>query len=393
MAGWWPWRRAAGLPLLALAAYRDGLHPEASPSLHCKRWSLTIPGLQTSRPRPPRVDAPYPFRPRSCRSAARPVIRCSPHASVAPPFGNLFFRAPAFTLYAFSGRRLCHLPRPRSEAATCTGAWVRLNFHAGGAPRAWNSRPRARPTASLFPNWRLCRDLFLAAVHHWRWLAERRPSWSLLRQSLLKYGRSRGWITPNPSVLGRHFLQATAFEIRAIGSRPTNPYDDPARPHVGGWRRAVAWYVVFGVVLLPLAPRCGLRTSRDVDPRQHTSTSLAFLEPPDHGAELQLRMHVDQGALTLSFAGLSGHIRTLQPTDPAPGDRAGFRVCELPVSENPGLWCSKLLESFRSRRLRRPQWRSLSSLMAEAVFHQDIGPSRGGSGWANNPRWAMWNGD
>ena len=136
---------------------------------------------------------------------------------------------------------------------------------------------------------------------------------------------------------GRFFVPATALEILtiAVAVEEVLTAAPPVRRSL--LARALGAGAAFGLILFFLAPPLlAYVQCRDIDLQQHTYRF--FLEPPDQGAALSCV--VSQGMLAEYWPSSDATIRTLQPNDPAPGDKA-VAQCVLTGSGNPSLCCSR----------------------------------------------------
>jgi hypothetical protein len=216
--------------------------------------------------------------------------------------------------------------------------------------------------------------LFLAAAIAGLW----RRSKTLLVLSaavLLKYGFHAFGVFQ-----GRYFMAATGLEILTIAVaveeilRMAPPV---RRPLLARWLVAAA---ATGLVLWIVPPRMlAFVQSRDLDRQQHTYRF--FLQPPDHQADLACT--VDQGILAAYTPGLDAMIRTLQPMDPAPGDKAVAECVLTGLGGGPSPLTLQVLDPFDpggmgGRMMQRVE------LDGEEVYCQDIGQEPG-SGWADIP--------
>jgi hypothetical protein len=175
---------------------------------------------------------------------------------------------------------------------------------------------------------------------------------------------------------GRYFLVATAIEILAIGMAANLEPGPQTRRTVS---QSLAAGAAFGLCLFFFAPRLmAFVQSRDFEIQQRTYHF--FLQPPGHGADFACT--VDRGTLVTLWPESDAAIRTLQPHDPTPGDRA-VATCELTGS---GAARPLMLQVFDPYAPGGMGGRMVQrvALDGEEVYAQDIGREPG-SGWANIP--------
>ncbi len=214
--------------------------------------------------------------------------------------------------------------------------------------------------------------LFLAAVIV-GFRRRNRPILILASAVLVKY-----FLHAFGVIQGRYFMVATALELLTIAVA----VEEMLTPSVPGRRsllaRALPIGAAFGLCLYLFTPALmAFVHDRDIDLRQLTYNF--FLEPPDHGAELECTM--DRGRLAVLWPPQSATIRTLQP-DPAPGDKA-VAICELTRSGEPRPLLLQVQDSYAPGGLGGRMVQRVEIDGAE-VFSHDIAREPG-SGWANIP--------
>ena len=178
---------------------------------------------------------------------------------------------------------------------------------------------------------------------------------------------------------GRYFMVATGLEILAIALAVEEVLTaaPPARRSL--LTRSLALGGAFGLALWMIPPRMlAYVQSRDIDPGQHTYRF--HLQPPDHTADLDCI--VRQGMLATLWPESDAAIRTLQPKDPSPGERAAAE-CVLSGSGEPEPLMLQVLDPFAPGGLGGRMAQRVE-LDGEEVFYRDIGQEPG-SGWANIP--------
>jgi hypothetical protein len=178
---------------------------------------------------------------------------------------------------------------------------------------------------------------------------------------------------------GRFFLAATGLELLTIAVAAEEIFR-PAVPG-RGWllARALSLGSAFSLVLVFLAPRLlAYVQSRDIDLQQHTYRF--YLEPPDQRAGLDCV--VEQGVLAGHTPGLDAMIRTLQPDDPAPGDKA-VAECVLTGSGEPRPLTLQVLKPLAPGGLKGHVAQRVE-LDGQEIFYHDIGQEPQ-SGWVNIP--------
>jgi hypothetical protein len=321
------WRRvaaatlAAGLPLLALAVYRDAATGRFA--VTTAHGGITILGSYIPGAAANGWSAPYSFI-----ASTRPDLLRDRKA--------MFSQASGLAVREALRRPAFHAARILSSAVTSAVSGEAGSLYwSVGAPEALPEPLRERGAAletlaarPLLFELAALQGLFLAAVVIGVW--RRNPAiLALVLAVLLKYG-----LHAVTTALGRHFFVATALEILtiAIAAYEVSTMTRPAARLL--LARAVAVGIPFGVVLFLCAPRlAAFVQSRDVDP--HQRAYHFFLQPPGlpwHETSppnryTELACVVDRGRLLALWPGLSATLRTLQ-RDPAPGDQA-VAVCEL----------------------------------------------------------------
>jgi hypothetical protein len=215
--------------------------------------------------------------------------------------------------------------------------------------------------------------LFLAAVI----VGFRQWNWSILVLSsavLLKYGLHALVV-----FYGRFFFPATGLEILTIAVAVEEVLRMPPpgrRSLLVGALVPAAAFVVGLYFLTP--PLMAYVQSRDIDPGQHTYHF--YLQPPDHKADLDCTVH--QGLLAGYTPPIDAMLRTLQPHDPAPGDKATAE-CVLAGSGEPRQLMLRVFDPFAPGGLGGRMVQRVE-LDGEEVFYHDVGLEPGG-GWANIP--------
>jgi hypothetical protein len=179
---------------------------------------------------------------------------------------------------------------------------------------------------------------------------------------------------------GRFFFVTTAFEILAI----TLAVGEILRPAMPGQKlllaRALAAGAAFSLALVYLAPpMLASVQSRDLDTQQHTYHF--YLVPPDGSAELACQMN--QGLLAEYFPELNAVIRTLQPYDPAPGDKAVAECTLTGLRKEPRLEILQVSDPFDPGGL-GGQMVQRVELDGREVYSHDVGLDPG-SGWSDIP--------
>jgi hypothetical protein len=374
------WRRvaaaslAAGLPLLALAAYRDAATGRFA--LTTAHGGVTILGSYVPGAATNGWTAPYPFI-----------------ASVRPDLfrdRNALLQSSGLALREALRRPAFHTVRILSSVVTsAVSSEADSLYWSLGASEVLPEALRGRGAAAavlagrpLLFELAALQGLFLAAVivGVWRWNA---AILVLASSILLKYG-----LHAVTSALGRHFFVATALEILAIATAAYEVHTMTLPAARLLLVRAVTVGMVFGVGLYLCAPPlAAFVQSRDVDPQQHTYHF--FLLPPDlpwHETSpvnryTELTCMVDRGVLIALWPGVSATLRTLQ-RDPAPGDRA-VAVCELTGQGEPRPLVLQVLDPYAPGRLGGRMAQRVEIDGAE-VFSQDFAQEPW-SGWANIP--------
>ena len=365
------WRRvtaaglAAGLPLLALAAYRGAATGHFTLSTEHTGPSILgayIPGAISYG-----WTDPYPYF-----ASVRPDLlherKIRPSQAALLAFQEVLRRP------GFQTARI--LSSVASAAVSGEGANLHWSLEAPEVlPAALHERGTALYTRLLRPlRWEMeaIQGLFLAAVTVG--IGRRNRAILVLASAvLLKFA-----LHAVTAVQGRYLLVATALELLAI---VVAAYEVRAVALPGTrslLARALAAGAVFSWVLILFAPQlAGFVQSRDSDQRTYRFP----LESPDHGAALACV--VDRGVLVaLSVTGLqSAAIRTLQP-DPAPGDVA-VATCELTGLGEPRPLMLQVMDPYAPGGLGGRMMQRVELDGAEVLSH-DIAQEPG-SGWANIP--------
>jgi hypothetical protein len=367
------WRRvaaaglAAGLPLLALAAYRGAATGRFT--LSSEHSGLAILGSYVPGAIVNGWTDPYPYV-----ASVRPDLLRDRKALLAEASMLAFREA---------------LRRPGFQAARIASLICTYSVAGEGGSLYWSLQaPEVLPAALHERGARLTLDaarplryemagiqgLFLAALFIGIW----RRNWAILVLAsavLLKYG-----IHAVVAAQGRYFYAATALEILAIAVAAYEVRTIPA-----GRRRmpalALSLGVAFSLTLLVVRPRLDVYVqTHDVDQQR---TYRFPMEVPDHGAALDCVLN--RGLLvSLSLPRESTQtaaIRTMLG-DPPPGDAASA-VCELTGTGKPRPLTLQVLDpyapgGFPNRMLQRVE------IDGVEVYSHDIAREPG-SGWAKIP--------
>ncbi|HZY58118.1 MAG TPA: discoidin domain-containing protein [Candidatus Binataceae bacterium] len=185
---------------------------------------------------------------------------------------------------------------------------------------------------------------------------------------------------------GRYFIAATGLEILTIAVAVEEVLRTASPPGSRLAARSLALGAAFGLALWIVPPRLlAFVQSHDIDPQQHTYRF--FLQPSDqytdpaHFADLDCTM--DRGVLAGYLPpAQEAMIRTWQPYDPAPGDKA-VAECVLTGRGEPlpivlQVFVPAAPSGLGGRMVQRVE------LDGEEVYYQDIGLEPW-SGWANIP--------
>jgi hypothetical protein len=368
------WRRvavaglAAGLPLMALVAYRGAATGRFT--LSSEHAGLTILGAYVPGASVNAWIDPYPFI-----ASVRPDLLRDRKALLSQASSLAFREA---------------LRRPGFQAARILSSMVTFSVRGEAASLYWSLQtPEALPAAlherglalmqRAMPPLRYemagIQGLFLAALIVGIWRCNR-AILLLASTVLLKYG-----IHAVVASQGRYFYAATALEILAIA---VAAYE--VRTALAGRRLlvpalALGLGVAFSLGLLLVRLRLELYVqSRDVDqPRTYRFP----MEVPDHGAALDCA--INRGLLvSLSLprdATQNAAIRIPQG-DPPPGE-AATAVCQLTGTGKPRPLTLEVLDSyapggFPDRLLQRVE------IDGVEIFSHDIAKEPG-SGWARVP--------
>ena len=178
---------------------------------------------------------------------------------------------------------------------------------------------------------------------------------------------------------GRYFIVATALEILtiAVALEEVLRTASPARRSL--LARSLAVGAAFGVALWIFPPRMlAFVQSRDIDLQQRTYRF--FVQPPEGSADLTCT--VSQGILASYTIGIDAMLRTLQPQNPAPGDKATAE-CVLTGSGEPKPLVLQVFDPLPAGGLGGRMAQRVT-LDGEEVYYQDLGEEPG-SGWANIP--------
>lgn len=368
------WRRAvaaslaAGLPLLALAAYRDAATGRFA--LSQESSGLTILGAYVPGASNGWAD-PLPYV-----ASVRPELLGDRHA--------LYSQATHLALQEA-------LRRPGFHAARIVTSVLDLAMEGEAASLLWSvANPAVLPEALRERGAALARrliwplrfemaaiqGLFLAAVM----VAIRRRNTAILVLAsvvLLKYGFHAVTVAQGG---GRYFFVATGWELLAIALAA---HEIAATVVPGGRRLAtggLAAGAAFTLGLLLFAPPLGAWVrSRDVEPQR---TYRFQLEPPGGGADLACT--VNRGVLVslrVDWKQPLAVIRTLQ-LDPAPGDQA-VAECVLAGRGEPRPLILQVFDPYAPGNLGGRMLQRVEIDGAE-VYSHDIAEAPG-SGWANIP--------
>lgn len=370
------WRRvavaglAAGLPLVALVAYRGAATGRFT--LSTEHGGLAILGAYVPGAIVNGWTDPYPYI-----ASVRPDLLRDRKALLSEASVLAFREA---------------LRRPGFQAARILSLAVTYSVAGEGGSLYWSLQaPEVLPPARrefgaalvtrldqpLRYEMAAIQGLFLAALLIGIW----RRNWAILALAsavLLKYG-----IHALIAAQGRYFYAATALEILAIA---VAAYEVQTAIPAGGrvvpmLALALGLGAAFSLgLLLVRLPLTTYVQSHDVDPQR---TYRFPMEVPDHGAALDCV--VNRGVLvSLNLPRESmqnAAIRTLQG-DPPPGDAASA-VCELTGTGKPRPLTLQVLDpyapgGFPDRMLQRVE------IDGAEVYSHDIAKEPG-SGWANIP--------
>jgi hypothetical protein len=366
-----PWRRvaaaslAAGLPLLALAAYRDAATGHFA--LTTPHGGVTILGSYI-----PGSAANGWTHPGAFIASARPELLRDREAYFSQS-GRLALRE-ALRRPAFHAARIVSAVGIAAVAGEATSLGSSLS-----APEVLPADLHERGAAlAMRLEWPLrcelaaIQGLFLAAIV----VGVRRRNRAILILALavlLKYGLHAVTV-----VFGRFFLATTALEILAIALAlyEIRTMGLPGRRWLVMRALAIGAAAISGLLLF--APRlAAVVASHDIDYPQRTYRFQ--LEPPDHTAALACV--VDRGLLYALDWNRYAILRT-RLMDPAPGDQA-VAVCELTGRGEPQPLILQVLDPYAPGGLggRMAQRVEIDGV---EVFSHDFAKEPG-SGWANIP--------
>jgi hypothetical protein len=368
------WRRvlaaglAAGLPLVALAAYRGAATGRFS--LSTEHGGIAILGAYVPGAIPYGWVDPFPFI-----ASVRPDLLYDREALLSQAALLAFretLRRPAFQ----TGRILSSV---LTSAVWGEGKSLYWSLELPEVlPAALHERGAALTTSLKRPlrlEMAAIQGLFLAAVI----VAIRRRNRAILVLALavlLKYG-----LHAITAAQGRYFFVATALEILAIALAM---YEVRTMELPGTRRltiRALSAGVAFSAVLIFFAPWfAAFLQVHDIDQQRTYHFPLVLV---DHSATLSCQ--VERGvldALTVPLESTqSAAIRTFQH-DPAPGE-AGVAECELTGSGEPRPLKLQVLDSYAPGGLGGRMVQRVEVDGAEVLSH-DIAQEPG-TGWANIP--------
>jgi hypothetical protein len=365
-----PWRRAAaaglaaGLPLLALAAYRDAA---------TGHFALTTPhgGVTTLGSYIPGAGADGWTHPAAFIASVRPELLRDREA--------YFSQSGRLALQEALRRPAFHLARIVASvgSAAVTGEATILPASLGAPevlPAALHERGAALANALDEPfRWETAAilGLFLAAVVIG--VRQRNRAILILASAvLLKYAFHAVTV-----VFGRFFFVSTAWEILAIALAA---YEIRNMAPPGRLRLLTQAFLFGGIAvagLLLFVPRLKAVVRRlDTDPQR---TYRFQLESPDHTAALACV--IDRGLLQGLDWNRYALLRT-RLTDPAPGDEA-VAVCEVTGRGEPKPMVLQVLDSYAPGGLPGRMAQAVAVDGAE-VWSHDIAQIAW-SGWANIP--------